>query len=152
MALNPTEVAELHTSVKTVLEIWMRIKLAIQKAFGKEEMTKEHEAAFLKLKSDLSRLHRSLSERLPKELQFEGDEMIEMMKNATTMQNLHSLPVSEKRNVFARWHKIYVLMTRTFGALEVINEGYYPRIHRDLLKTPEPGAGNKAKKPAKARK
>ena len=147
MGIGPAEVAELHGAVKNLLEIWMRIKLAIQKAFGKEELSKEHEAAFLKLKSDLSRFHRQISEKLAEEkLTFEGDEMIEMMKNATTMQYLHALPVAEKRNVFSKWHKIYVLMSRTFGALEVMNEGYFPKLHRDLLKTPDKNPKAKGKK------
>lgn len=149
MALNPKEVEELHHLVKSLLETWMNIKLVIQKAFGKNPITKEHESAFLNLKSNLSRTYRLISDRLPKDLQFEGDQMIEMMKNATTMEHLHALPLSEKRNVFSKWHEIYVLMTRTFGALEVINEGYYPRLHRDLLKPKQAaGKGKGGRKPA----
>ena len=104
MAFTPKEVAELNASLQRLLEIWMRIKLAIQKAFGKGAITRELEQAFLKLKSDLSRLYRVIGDRLPKELQFDGNEMIEMMKSATTMQNLHSLPLEEKRKVFS-WPK-----------------------------------------------
>ncbi len=133
MALTPPKVAELNQSMKHLLEIWMKIKLAMQRAFGREEITKEHEGAFLKLKSDLSRLYRVVADQLPRELSFEGDQMIELMKNATTMEHLRALPVKEKRNVFSQWHKIYVLMTRTYGAFEVLNEGYYPSLHRALL-------------------
>jgi hypothetical protein len=152
MALNPKEVAELHHLVKTLLENWMNTKLAIQRAFGKNPITQEQESAFLKLKSDLSRTYRIVSDRLPKDLQFEGDAMIEMMKNATTMEHLHALPLSEKRNVFSKWHEIYIKMTRTFGALEVINEGYYPRLHRDLLRAPgsQGKPGQKGPAPKKA--
>lgn len=134
MALNPKEVEELHHSLKNLLEIWMHIKLAIQKSFGKGPITKEQEQAFLKLKSDLSRLYRIVNDRIPKDLQFDGDEMIDMMKNATTMEHIHALPLTEKRNVFSQWHKIYILLSRSYGAFEVINEGYYPRLHRELLK------------------
>lgn len=136
MAFTPPEVAELHQTVKNILEIWMRIKLAIQKAFSKGEITREQEHAFLQLKSDLSRLHRSVGERLPKDLQFEGGVMVEMLKNAISMQHLQNQPVTEKRNLFSLWHKVYVRLSRTYGALEVINEGYYPSLHRDKLRDP----------------
>lgn len=134
MALSSEDITNLHSSTKTILEIWMRIKLAIQTAFRKVEITKEHEHAFLQLKSDLSRKYRSVSDKLPAELQFDGDDMIDLMKNATTMKQVQTLPMAEKRNIFSRWHKIYVLINQTFGALEVMNEGFTPRLHRDLLK------------------
>ena len=60
MALSSEDIATLHSSTKTILEIWMRLKLAIQTAFRKVEITKEHENAFLQLKSDLSRKYRSV--------------------------------------------------------------------------------------------
>lgn len=137
MALNPKEVEGLHGSTRKLLEIWMKTKLAIQRGFGKEAISKEHETAFLNLKSDMSRLYRSIGDRLPKDLQFEGDEMMDMMKNAMTLQQLQTLPIGEKKQMFAKWHKLYVLMTRTYGALEVLNDGYYPSLHRDLMK-PKP--------------
>ena len=43
MALSPSETHELHASVKSLLEIWMRIKLAMQRALGKEPITKDNE-------------------------------------------------------------------------------------------------------------
>jgi len=135
MALNPKRVEELYASMKSLLEIWMRIKLVIQKAFSKEDITREHETAFLNLKSSLSRLYRTVGDHLPKDVQFDGDEMVEMMKSATTMKFLQNLALDEKRKIFSNWHRLYVLMTRTFGALEVVNEGYYPRLHRGRLQT-----------------
>ena len=134
----------MYQTTKQLVEIWMRIKLAIQKAFGKGEITKEQEQAFLQLKSDLSRHYRSVGERLPKDLLFDGDQMMEMLKNAISMQHLQNQPVAEKRNVFSLWHKVYVKMTRTFGALEVVNDGYYPSLHRDLLRDPAKRAAKSA--------
>jgi hypothetical protein len=135
MALQAKEISDLYGSLKTLLEIWMRIKLAIQRAFTGEAPTADQEQAFLKLKSELSRLYRTVGEKLPPDLKFEGEAMIEMMKNATSMKNLQAVPVAEKRNMFSKWHRFYVLMTRSFGAMEVMNEGYHPRLHRERLKT-----------------
>lgn len=148
MAFTPKEVAELHAGQKKLLEVWMKIKLAIQMAFSQSQVTPQHENAFLALKSDLSRLHRTVAGHLPKDLQFSGDEMMELMKNATTMQHLHGLPLREKRETFGTWHKIYMLMSRSFGALEVINEGYYPRLHRKLIR----GDGRPGKGKSKGKK
>ena len=146
MAFTPKEVAELHTGQKKLLEVWMKIKLAIQTAFSQSQVTPEHENAFLVLKSDLSRLNRSVADHLPKDLRFGGDEMMDLMKNATTMQHLHGLPLREKRETFGTWHKIYVLMSRSFGALEVINDGYYPRLHRNLMRMDGGGGKGKSKR------
>ncbi len=150
MALNPDDVGELNKLMRSQLEVWMHIKLAIQKAFGKTPITRDHENAFLKLKSDLSRLYRVVSEKVPKELQFEGDDMIDLMKGVTTMAYLNALPLTEKQNILNKWHRIYVLMSRTFGSLEVMSDGYYPRLHRALLK-PDQGRG-KGKKRGKKKK
>lgn len=133
----------------------MRIKLAFQKAFGKGEITREQESAFLQLKSDLSRFYRTVADRLPKDLSFDGDQMIEILKNAISMQHLQNQAIAEKRTLFSNWHKIYVKMTRTFGALEVINDGYYPQLHREMVreqkKTTRTG-GPKGKKGASTNK
>lgn len=150
MALTPPEVVELHQALKSLLEIWMRIKLAYQKAFGKGEITKEQESAFLQLKSDLSRHFRAVSNRLPKDLTFEGEDMMDMLKNAISMQHLQGQPTAEKRALFNRWHKIYIKMSRSFGAIEVINEGYYPSLHRDLLRDPTKKKTIKTATPKKA--
>ena len=80
MAFDPKEVADIHQSMKKLLEIWMKIKLVIQRAFGKDPITKEHEVVFRDLKRELSRVHRAVADRLPKDLQFSDDQMLDMMK------------------------------------------------------------------------
>ncbi len=149
MAFTPPEVAELNQVMKQMVDSWLRIKLAMQKAFGKGEITKEQENAFLQLKSDLSRYYRNMTERLPKDLHFDGDQMMEMLKNSISMQHLQGQPMTEKRNIFSLWHRVYVKMTRTHGALEVINDGYYPSLHRDLLRDPAKKATAKGATPKK---
>jgi hypothetical protein len=136
MALNDQkEVLELQQAVRAMLENWMRIKLAFQKAFSQGPILKEHEDAFLKLKSELSRANRQISERLPTNLGFDGPQMVDMMKNATTMQSLHALPPQVRRDILAQWHRIYILLNRSLGALEVVGEGYHPALHRGKLLT-----------------
>lgn len=135
MALTPLDVDQLTDSVKKLLELWMRTKLVITRAFSTEAITRDHETAFLQLKSDISRIYRGASSRLPSGLKFEGDKMIELLKNAMTMEHLSNQPPIEKQAIFQRWYTVYIRMTRTFGALEVMKAGYYPAVHRGRLKS-----------------
>lgn len=152
MALNDQkQVLETQQSVKAVLDNWMRIKLAFQKAFSQGPITREHENAFLKLKSELSRLNRQLSEKLPTNLGFNSPQMMELMKNATTLQSLHALPPQERRQLLEQWHAIYILLNRSLGALEVVGDGYYPSLHRGKLLTENPRASQGKRSPAKAK-
>lgn len=144
MALTPPEVAQITQAVKSLLEIWLKVKLVFQTAFRKGEIQREQENAFLQLKSDLSRNLRVTSDRLPKDLQFDGEVMMEMMKNAISMQHLQNLSVNDKRTIFNQWHRVYIKLTRTYGAVEVIDQGYYPSLHRDLLRTAKPKPKGKA--------
>ncbi|MCE5230782.1 hypothetical protein LLG95_14490 [bacterium] len=138
MALTVDDVEHLHESIKKLLEAWMRIKLIFQKAFGEGPITPEHENAYLQLKSEVSRLYRMVSDRLPRGLAFEGDKMMEMLKNAMTMEHLSNQGAAERQNYYAGWHRIYLKITRALGALEVMKSGYYPHMHRDRLRSKEP--------------
>jgi hypothetical protein len=135
MALSPKDVEELSESIKKLVESWMRIKLVFIKAFGNYALTREQENAYLQLKSDLSRIFRGVTTRLPSGLQFEGEKMIEMLKNAITMEHLRSQPPEEKQAFFRTWHQVYIRLVRTQGALGVIKAGYYPQLHRARLTT-----------------
>jgi len=148
MALNPTEVKELQHLAKNLLKMWMQCKLAFNKAFSEGAIVKENEAAFLKLKAELSRVSKNLQARLPLDLQYDGDSMIDLLKNSTSLQLLHSFPQQERIKVLNNWHSVYVKLNRTMGALEVLDEGYYPRLHRHLISA----AGSTKKKKKKKAK
>lgn len=135
MPLSPPEVEDLDENAKRLLELWMNVKLAFNTAFSNKEISREHEAAYLNLKSDISRIYRVMSEKLPKGLLFDGEKMIEMLKNAMTMETLRNFPVAERQNCYKIWHNVYIRLTRTLGALDVMKAGYYPHLHRDQLKT-----------------
>lgn len=135
MALTPTDVDELHEQVKKLLEAWMKIKLVFAKAFAEGEITREHEAGYLQLKSDISRIYRVIADKLPPGLRFDGDKALEMLKNAMTMDHLHQLPQAERQNLYKTWHVIYMRLTRTLGALETMKMGYFPHLHRSKLQS-----------------
>ncbi|HOE96646.1 MAG TPA: hypothetical protein PLS90_01760 [Candidatus Sumerlaeota bacterium] len=141
MALNPQDVDEMHETTKKLLELWMRTKLVFLKAFSGEPITQEHENAYLQLKSEISRLYRVISDKLTPGLMFDGDKMLEMLKNAVTMEHLQRQSPAERSNLISAWHRIYIRMTRTLGALEVMQSGYYPHLHRALLTGKGAGKG-----------
>lgn len=150
MALTPKVVPELQVQGKALLENWMRLRLAFQRAFSKGPIARDHENAFLQLKSELARLNRIFQEQLPQTISYGSEDVADMMKNTTTLQQLHSLPPHERVNIFTQWHKIYVKINRMLGALDMINEGYYPALHRNLLmiekRLPASAKTKKAKK------
>ena len=133
MALTPNDVNELVESVKKLGDMWMRIKLVFIRAFGTAPITREQEGAYLQIKSDLSRTYRAVVSRLPKGLHFDGDKMMEMLKSAITMEHLRDQSPQEKQIFYRTWHQIYIKLSRTAGALEVIQSGYYPQVHRARL-------------------
>lgn len=146
MALNPTEVKELQHLIKNLLKMWMQCKLAFNKAFSEGAIVKENESTFLKLKAELSRIAKNVQNRLPADLQFGGNDLIDLLKNATSLQLLHSFPQADRIKVLNNWHSVYVKLNRTMGALEVLDEGYYPRLHRHLISGEQPGKKKKRKK------
>ncbi len=136
MANTPDELSDLFESVKKLLELWMRIKLVLIKAFGEGEVTREQETAYLQMKSEISRIYRTVSQRLTPGMQFDGDRMMELLKNAMTMEHLHQQPAAEQQGYYATWHAIYVRLTRTLGVLEAMKAGFHPQMFRTALKVP----------------
>lgn len=143
MALTPKDVDDLHENVKKLLEMWMKTKLVFTKAFGEEEISREHETGFLNLKSEITRIYRTLSDKLPPGLRFDGDKAMDLLKNAMSMEHLQKLPPSERQNIFKIWHAVYIRLTRTLGALETMQQGYYPHLHRTRLQSRHAAAKKK---------
>ena len=145
MAMTPHDVDELQETCKKLLGFWMQMKLVFLKSFSGAEILAEHETAYMQLKTEISRLNRAVSERLTSGLKFEGEKMMEMLKNAINMEHLRNQSANEKQNIYATWHRLFIKLTRSLGALEVMQSGYYPHIHRSRLKSMTP-----TKKTAKA--
>jgi hypothetical protein len=143
MALTPQVVQDLTEQAKKLLDLWMRTRLVFIKSFGNQPVTDDQEKAYLELKSEIQRLFRSMSENLTPGLKFDGDKMIETLKNAISMEQLRQNTAPERQKYFATWHAIYIKLTRTLGALETINAGYFPSDHRAMLQSA--GSGKKKK-------
>lgn len=135
MALTPKDVDELYENSKKLLEIWMKIKLVMIKAFGEDELTREHETGYLQLKSEVSRILRIIADKLPPGLRFDSDRALELLKNAMSMEHLQKMPPAERQATYKTWHAIYIRLTRSLGALETMKLGYFPHLHRAKLKS-----------------
>jgi hypothetical protein len=135
MPLTPQVVDQLSESAAKLMDLWMNTKLVFLKAFGEGEIAREHEAAYMQLKSEVSRIFRTMAAELPKGMAFDGEKMIDMLKNAMTMEHLHTLPPGERQALLANWHRIYIKLSRTCGALGVMKSGYFPHLHRDRMKS-----------------
>ncbi len=133
MPLIPSQVESFEEAVKKILEIWMRIKLVFLKAFSDAGVQSDQEKEYLRLKTELSRLYKKVSEELPGGLQFDGDKMMETLKSAMSMAHLKNLPATERRKILGTWHVCYLKLIRTLGALEVMGLGYYPHLHREIV-------------------
>lgn len=134
MALTPSVVDDLHETIKQILEIWMRIKLVFLKAFGDAEISADQEKAFLNFKAEISRNYKKISDDLPKGLNFDGDKMLDAMKNVLSIQHLRDYSPKDRQVLLQTWHAVYIRITRTLGALEVMQSGYYPHLHRDRFR------------------
>lgn len=137
MALDPNRVDELYEAVKEIAELWIRVKKVYLRAFASSSVTREQEAAFLQIKSDISRAWRSLKPGLPRGLDFSGDKMVDMLRDAMNMEHLTQMAEPEREKSMKIWHGVFILMERSMGAMEVMKKGYYPHLHRPLLKLRE---------------
>jgi hypothetical protein len=133
MALTPPVVATMHQNAKRLLDLWLRVRLVIIRAFGNAEIDDKQEAEFLELKSEIQRLYRVISDELTRGLLFDGDQMMDLLKNAINIEHLRAVSPKERQKTLSIWHNVYIKLTRTLGALEVIEAGYYPFEHRRLL-------------------
>ena len=133
MALTPEIIDELDEDARKLLDLWMRTKLVFVRSFGTEAISNEQESAYLQLKSEISRIYRIMSDNLTPGLLFDGDVMQEVLKNAMSMAHLRNQNPKERQKFYAQWHRVYIKLTRTLGALEVMKAGYLPNEHRALL-------------------
>ena len=142
MALTPSVVESLEGEIQSLLEMWMRVKLAFVKAYGDAEITPELERGFMQIKTELSAAYRNIEGDLVPGLKFDGEKMAELMKNAINMRHVRRQPTADRTTTFVLWHRIYVKLTRALGALKVIRSGYYPSIHRHRLRLAAVGRKN----------
>jgi hypothetical protein len=128
-----------------VIEKWVTLKTYLLKGFEPGEIAVDDEAHFLEIKSDVTRSIRSLSERLGETRLDYGDKLVrEMLGKCVSVNHVQSLPAADKRSLIKDWHKAFVLMSRTSGALAFLADGYVPPSPKKAA-----AGGSKGASPAK---
>lgn len=130
---------EYLTLVQGTLEQWLAFRKYLLKAFSDEEIGPDDETDFLDIKSNVARNVRTMSERIKGYAGLDyGDKMIrELLNKCVSANTLRTLPEKDQSALLTEWHKVFIRLSRSVGALKFMSEGYVP---------PAPGTGKKGKK------
>jgi hypothetical protein len=120
---NQIGTAENVSLVQSVLEKWVTLKSYLMKGFEEGEIPIDDESHFLEIKSDVTRSIRALSERLGETKLDYGDKIV----RDVSVNHVQGLPIADKRQLLKDWHRAFIMMSRTSGALAFLAEGYTPK-------------------------
>lgn len=146
MAPKPSPYAENLGLVQETLERWLSFRAYLVKAFSDEQTTPDDEAAFLEIKSGVTKGLRSLGERL-KDLSLDigAQGVRDLLNKCVSLNHLGSLPAADRETLRRNWHQAFIKMSRTAGALKFMDEGYRPPVPKKKRKK---GKGGAIPKPA----
>ena len=108
-----------------VVDLWMDFRKSFRKALSGQEVERQDEQHFLQVKSDLARNQRALAQKLPEGLQYGSGDITELMGQSVSISNISDLPPVDKKNLYDRWHKVYIALQRMVGVLELLDQGYH---------------------------
>ncbi len=125
---NQIGTAENVSLVQSVLEKWVTLKSYLMKGFEEGEIPIDDESHFLEIKSDVTRSIRALSERLGETKLDYGDKIVrDLLGKCVSVNHVQGLPMADKRQLLKDWHKAFIMMSHTSGALAFLAEGYTPK-------------------------
>ena len=115
---------EASADARKMLELWIQYKQFLVHAFGPSPISEANEAKFLGIASELQKRLRIMLSIVPKDINFGHDKMVKVLKASISLSHVRELPEPDKVKIFNDWHSIYILLTRTAGAMKFIAEGY----------------------------
>lgn len=128
MALLKAEfVKETADEVRMLIELWIKVRTYLNRGASSEPITKEDEQDFLRVKSDGTKYHRILKQKLTdqatriKRLDFAYDKMIDILRSSISISHVRSLPEADLKRTLTEWHKIYVQLNNVLGAYEFLS-------------------------------
>lgn len=121
---KPSKTEMLIESADQVSALWMDFRKCLQKAFSNQEVTHAEEQHFLEVKSNLSRLQRVLSQRLPDGIHYGAKRMTGIMGQAVSIAALREMPLPDKKSLYRQWHETNIAIESVRGIVDVIHEGY----------------------------
>jgi hypothetical protein len=124
--LKPEYLEETAREIHLLLDLWQKVREALEKALATEPITKEDEQDFLRVKSDGTKYHRILKKKLTdqttriKRLDFAYDKMLEILRSSISIAHLRALPESDVKRMRTDWHRIYIQLCDIVGAYDFL--------------------------------
>lgn len=109
-----------------LLQLWLRVKGFLAKAFVDTPVSPEEERSFLETKSAVSQYTRMVSQKLPPDVKIGGERMQDLLRQAISISHLRGLPKADKQALIANWHAAFISLSRAVGCLQFILQGYVP--------------------------
>jgi hypothetical protein len=107
--------------VKDFLRRWLVYHKVYKRAFKGEEITKEGETEFLKMKADLSRRHAVLVESLG-EHYISSQSIRPILFQTVTLRQMSSIRQEHYDSIERSWHETYIHLNETVGHLTFVLE------------------------------
>lgn len=142
MQMKPEIVEESRPLADSLLKNWLEFRKFLRLALSDQPITRQHDQAFLEIKSAISRNFSQIRSRLPRQLTGSPERMQDLMKSALSVTSVRNMPTADRRNLYSLWHGFYIELCRTVGALKFMtDERYYPKFEEKVMKA---GANLKA--------
>lgn len=142
MQMKPQIVDESRPLAESLVKNWLEFRKFLRLAISDQPISREHDQAFLEIKSAVSRNYSQLRNRLPRQLAGSPERMQDLMKAALSVTHVRNMPSPDRRGLYAHWHAFYVELCRIAGALKYMaDEKYYPKFEEKNVKA---GANLKA--------
>lgn len=142
MQMKPQMVEESRPLADSLLKNWVEFRNFLRLALSSQPITREHDQAFLEIKSAISRNFSQIRNRLPRQLTGSPERMQDLMKSALSVTHVRNMPATDRRQLYAMWHAFYIELCRTQGALKYMqDEKHYPKFEEKSTKS---GANIKA--------
>lgn len=119
---TPAELA--FAEAQRLTSLWIALRNFFAKAVTEDAITREDEQAFLETKSEISKLQRTLSAKMPEGIKFAADRMQDLLRQSISLQHLRALPKADRQGLLATWHYVFIWLSQATGALQYISEGY----------------------------
>jgi hypothetical protein len=126
-AIKAEYLDETKNELHILMELWVKVRDALQKALGTDPVTKEDEQEFLRVKSDGTKYQRVLKNKLTdaqtriKKLDFNYEKMLDILRGSISIAHLRSLPESDVHRTLSDWHKISVQLNHVMGAYDFLS-------------------------------
>jgi len=99
------------------LDLWVKFFDMMVAARRTEELTPQHETAFLAVKSELARRHKVLEQNLGTDYNLDANTM-NIVGQAISLASLCSSSDIAMKKMENEWHRVYISINETLGVLQ----------------------------------